>query len=128
MLYPLFIMKRVLIIEDEEDIAEAEKIILQGEFRVFIATTGSEGLAMAEKLRPDVIVLDIMLPHMSGYEIAQKLRDNKNLSNTKIVMVTAKSEQADEDMGRYVGADDYIMKPFEPDELTRVVNQVLKKG
>jgi len=121
-------MKRVLIIEDEEDIAEAEKIILQDEFRVFIATTGSEGLAMAEKLRPDVIVLDIMLPHMSGYEIAQKLRDNKKLSSTKIVMVTAKSEQADEDMGRYVGADDYIMKPFEPDELTHIVNQVLKKG
>lgn len=121
-------MKKVLIVEDEEHIAECEKIILQDEFKVFIAETGKEGLELAEKIRPDVIVLDIMLPHMSGYEVCQKIRDNKNLSNTRIVMVTSKSEQADEDIGMDTGADDYIMKPFEPAELIHVVHQVLKKG
>ncbi|NQU98626.1 response regulator [Candidatus Woesearchaeota archaeon] len=120
-------MKRVLIIEDEEDIAEAEKLILQDHFKVYVAYTGSEGLAMAEKLRPDVIVLDIMLPHISGYEIAQRLKDNKNLANSRIVMVTAKSEQADEDMGKYSGAEVYVTKPFEPEELLEAVNKVLKK-
>lgn len=120
-------MVKVLVIEDEAHIADAEKLILQDEHRVFIANTGSEGLAMATKLRPEVIVLDIMLPHISGYEILQKLREDKTLSNTKIVMVTAKNEQADEDIGMDLGADDYIMKPFEPEELTHVVNQVLKR-
>ncbi|MBC8495843.1 response regulator [archaeon] len=120
-------MKRLLIIEDEEHIAEAEKLILKDKYRVFVARTGSEGLEMAKKIRPDVIVLDIMLPHISGYEICQRLRDEKNLSNVKIVMVTAKSEQADEDIGMDLGADDYIMKPFEPEELLHVVSQVLKK-
>lgn len=120
-------MKRLLIIEDEEDIANAEKLILKDQFKVFVANTGSDGLAMAKKLRPDIIVLDIMLPHMSGYELCQKIRDEKSLANTKIVMVTAKSEQADEDIGMDLGADDYIMKPFEPDELLFVVNQVLKE-
>lgn len=120
-------MKRLLIIEDEEHIAEAEKLILKDKYRVFVARTGSEGLEMAKKIRPDVIVLDIMLPHISGYEICQRLRDEKNLSNVKIVMVTAKSEQADEDIGMDLGADDYVMKPFEPDELLHVISQVLKK-
>lgn len=121
-------MKRVLIIEDEEPIAEAEKIILQDQFKVFVARTGSEGFNMAKKIRPDVIILDIMLPQISGYELCQKFREDKNLSNTKIVMVTAKGEEADENLGMDLGADDYIMKPFEPDELTYVVNQVLKKS
>ncbi|MFH1590009.1 MAG: response regulator [archaeon] len=120
-------MMKVLVIEDEEDIAQAEKLILQDEYKVFMAHTGNEGLAMAEKIRPDVIILDIMLPHMSGYEICQKIRDNKNLSNTKIIMVTSKGEQADEDIGLDLGADDYVMKPFEPEELLHVIKQVLKK-
>ncbi len=120
-------MKTILIIEDEEHIANAEKIILKDEFKVFIAETGTAGLSMASKIRPDVILLDIMLPHMSGYEVCQKLRDDKNLSNTKIIMVTSKSEQADEDIGMDLGADDYIMKPFEPDELLHVIEQALKK-
>lgn len=120
-------MKTVLIIEDEEHIADAEKLILQDRFKVFVARTGSEGLAMAIKIRPDIIVLDIMLPHMSGYEICQKIRDEKNLGSVKIVMVTSKSGQADEDIGIDMGADDYIMKPFEPNELLHVIDQVLKK-
>ncbi|MFH1771102.1 MAG: response regulator [archaeon] len=120
-------MKKVLIIEDEEHIAEGEKLVLQGKFKVFTAENGSEGLAKASRLRPDVILLDIMLPHMSGYEICQKIRDDKNLSNVKIVMVTSKSAPEDEDIGIDLGADDYIMKPFEPDELLHVINQVLKK-
>lgn len=121
-------MKKVLIIEDEEHIAGGEKLILQDKFKVFVAYNGVEGLAMASKIRPDVVLLDIMLPHMSGYEICQKIRDNKNLSNVKIIMVTSKSQQADEDIGIDMGADDYIMKPFEPEELLHVINQVLKKG
>ncbi|MBU0471230.1 MAG: response regulator [Nanoarchaeota archaeon] len=121
-------MKKVLIIEDEEYIANAEKLILQDEFKVFVAHNGNEGLSMAKRLRPDVIVLDIMLPQMSGYELCQKIRDEKTIANTKVVMVTAKSEQADEDMGKYTGANEYITKPFEPEDLISAVHKVLKKG
>jgi len=121
-------MKKILIIEDEEHIAEAEKLILQDKFKVLVAKNGTNGLAMAVKMRPDIIVLDIMLPHMSGYEICQKLRDEKSLSNTKIIMATAKTQEADERLGLNMGADEYIKKPFEPEELLEVIDKVLKKG
>ena len=119
-------MKRcVLIVEDEKNIAEAQSLILEEDFQVHHASNGEEGLEMANKLKPHLVILDIMLPKMSGYEVCKKIKSNADLKHTKIVMVTAKNQQIDENLGMGLGADDYIMKPFEADELKHVVYQAL---
>jgi two-component system, OmpR family, alkaline phosphatase synthesis response regulator PhoP len=120
------VKKKVLIIEDEKNIANAEKMILQDDYHVVLAHDGLNGLKMAQSHKPDIVVLDLMLPGMHGYDVCKKLREDKNLKDTKIVMVTAKSDDKDEIKGMDLGADDYIMKPFEPVELKHVIKQVLK--
>ena len=119
--------KNVLIIEDDENIAKAEELILMNDFNVHIAKDGEEGLKKAEELKPDLIVLDLMMPKIGGVEVCKKIREHDQLKAIKIVMVTAKDQRKDELKGMGVGADDYIMKPFEADELIHVVNQVLNK-
>lgn len=119
--------KSVLIVEDEKHIAEAQSLVLGEHYNVHHASDGAEGLKMAERLKPNVVILDIMLPKMSGYEVCRKIRSNAELKGTKIVMVTAKNQQIDENAGMDIGADDYIMKPFEAEELKHVVSQVLKR-
>ena len=117
--------KSVLIIEDEKHIAEAQSLILSDIYKVHHAPDGEKGIEMANKLKPHVVVLDIMLPKMSGYDVCKKIRANAELKGTKIVMVTAKNQEIDEEEGMGIGADDYIMKPFEADELKHVIEQVL---
>lgn len=117
--------KSIVIVEDEVNIANAERLILQSDFNVHLAHDGEEGLRLIKKLRPDAVVLDLMLPKMSGFEICKRIRKDNQLASTKVVMVTAKSEDRDEMKGMDYGADDYIMKPFEPVELRHVINQML---
>lgn len=119
--------KSVLIIEDDKNIAKAQAMILQEAFIVHHAYDGDQGLKAAKELKPDIILLDLMLPKRGGYDVCFNLRQNKELSNSKIVMVTAKNQPIDEDKGILVGADDYIMKPFEPEELLHIIYQVMKK-
>jgi len=114
-----------LIIEDEPNIARAEAIILGNQYQIHHAYDGKEGLKKAKEIKPDLIILDLMLPKRGGYDLCFNIRQNKELENTKIVMVTAKNQHIDEDKGILVGANDYIMKPFEPEELLHVVDQVL---
>jgi len=116
----------IVIVEDEVNIAIAEKLILENEYEVHLAHDGEEGLKKIKQVKPDLVVLDLMIPKMSGLEVCRMLRDDDNLKHTKVVMVTAKNTQEDEDKGMDLGADDYIMKPFEPIELMHVVKQVLK--
>ena len=117
--------KNILIIEDDANISAAQKIILEENFNVHIASDGEEGFNKAKELKPDLIILDLMLPKMDGIQVCKSIRTDENISATKIVMVTAKDKSIDEVKGMDTGADDYIMKPFEPDELMHVVNQVL---
>lgn len=118
-------MKTVLIVEDEVHIATAEKMILEQNYIVHLAHDGEAGLEMAKKVKPDVIVLDVMMPKMSGFEVCKAIRAERGLKNSKIIMVTAKNQEKDEVHGLDLGADDYIMKPFEPEELMHVVDQML---
>lgn len=119
--------KSVVIIEDDVNIAKAEKLILQDKFEVHLAHDGESGLDLVRKKKPDIVVLDLMLPRLHGFELCKRIKAEQGLKNTKIVMVTAKNEEKDEAMGMNLGADDYIMKPFEPFELVHVVNQVLRQ-
>lgn len=122
----LQIKKKALIIEDEQNIANAEALILGDDFEIHHAFDGEEGLQKAKDIKPHLVILDLMLPKRNGYDICYHLRQDKTLKGTKIIMVTAKNQQIDQDKGMFIGADEYIKKPFAPDELLKVINQVLK--
>src|SRR3989338_8673622 len=119
--------KTIVIAEDEKAIADAERLILEDEFMVHLAHDGEQAISTINRVKPDIVVLDLMLPKLNGLEICKKIRENKDLSHTKIVMVTANNTTQDEMRGLGVGADDYIMKPFEPSELLHVTRQILKR-
>ena len=119
--------KSIVIIEDDVNIARAEELILQNNFDVHVAHDGEQGLNLIKEKKPDIVVLDLMLPKLHGFEVCKRIRQDSDITKTKIVMVTAKNEERDEARGMNLGADDYIMKPFEPIELMHVVNQVLKQ-
>ena len=108
-------MSRILIIEDEEAIADLEKDYLElSDFEVEIEHTGDEGLQKALKEDVDLIILDLMLPGMDGFEVCKKIREEKNIP---ILMVSAKKDDIDKIRGLGLGADDYMTKPFSPSEL-----------
>ena len=108
-------MSRILIIEDEEAIADLEKDYLElSGFEVSIRNTGDEGLRTALAGEFDLIVLDLMLPGMDGFEICRHIREEKNIP---IIMVSAKKDDIDKIRGLGLGADDYMTKPFSPSEL-----------
>lgn len=108
-------MKRILIIEDEKGIAEIERDYLELEgFSVSIESNGASGLARAENEDFDLIILDIMLPDLDGFDICRSIRKTKDIP---MIMVSAKSEKIDKIRGLGLGADDYITKPFDPAEL-----------
>ena len=108
-------MSRILIIEDEEAIADLEKDYLElSDFEVEIEHTGDEGLQKALKEDFDLIILDLMLPGMDGFEVCKKIREEKNIP---ILMVSAKEDDIDKIRGLGLGADDYMTKPFSPSEL-----------
>ena len=114
--------KRVLIIDDEPDIVELIECILKLEnVECIKAYDGEKGLFMAKQAKPDVILLDIMLPKMNGYEIARALRADESCKDIPIVMLTARTQQSDIALGKEVGADEYVPKPFAMDELVDVI-------
>jgi len=105
----------ILIVDDEEDILELLKYNLSREgYKVISATTGEEGLKLAKTKVPDLMILDLMLPGVDGLEVCRELKSDKNTANIPIIMLTAKSEEADMVTGLELGADDYIPKPFSP--------------
>ena len=118
-------MSRILIIEDEEAIADLEKDYLElSGFEVKICNTGDEGLQTALREEFDLIVLDLMLPGLDGFEECRKVREEKNIP---IIMVSAKKEDIDKIRGLGMGADDYMTKPFSPSELVARVKAHLAR-
>ena len=108
-------MSRILIIEDEEAIADLEKDYLElSDFEVTVKNRGDDGLREALAQSYDLIILDLMLPGIDGFEICRKIRENKNIP---ILMVSAKKDDIDKIRGLGLGADDYMTKPFSPSEL-----------
>ncbi len=119
-------MERILIIEDEESIlmALADDLSLEG-YEVSSARDGLGGLAMAKEKGHDLIILDIMLPKMDGFEVCKQLRQAG--VGTPILMLTAKSQEVDKVLGLELGADDYVTKPFSPRELLARVKAILRR-
>lgn len=119
-------MPTILVADDEANIRELCSLYLEKEgYRVVPAADGEEALTMAREHPPDLIVLDLMMPKLDGYEVTKQLRRN---SDVPILMLTARSEDVDRIVGLELGADDYLGKPFHPRELTARVKAILRRA
>lgn len=119
----------ILVIEDEAALVELVRYNLEKEgFRVTAANDGEEGLALLNEGKPDLLVLDWMLPHVSGIEICRQVRRKTELRDLPVIMLTARGEEADRIRGLEVGADDYVIKPFSPSELVARIRAVLRRA
>ncbi len=117
--------QRILIVDDDKNICQVIKLYLENEgYSTALAYNGQEGLAAFEQFNPSLIVLDIMMPVMDGREMCREVRKK---SNTPIIMLSAKGETFDKVLGLELGADDYVVKPFEPKELLARVKSILRR-
>jgi DNA-binding response OmpR family regulator len=118
--------KTVLIVDDEPGIVvPLEFLMKQNGFRVLVARSGEEALNFLSQQKPDLILLDIMLPSCSGFEVCQRIRENPVWKEIKIILLTAKSREIDIAKGMALGADAYITKPFSTRELVKKVAQMI---
>jgi DNA-binding response OmpR family regulator len=119
--------KRILIADDEEDVVTTLQFTLEKEgYQCLTAYDGKEALDKAKRENPDLIVLDIMMPKMNGYEVSRLLKFDARFKHIPIVMLTARTQAKDKEIGRDTGADVYITKPFEMDDLVSTVHNILK--
>ncbi|MCM2358537.1 MAG: response regulator transcription factor [Geobacteraceae bacterium] len=122
-------MKTILIIEDERDLAELVAFNLEQEgYRPIVALDGVAGLEAARTGSPDLILLDLMLPGMSGTELCRTLKGDKRTAALPVIVLTAKGEEIDRVVGFEIGADDYVVKPFSTRELLLRIKAVLRRA
>ncbi|PWT94027.1 MAG: DNA-binding response regulator [Acidobacteria bacterium] len=120
--------KNILVVEDEKDIIEILRYSLEKEgYRVHVAQDGHAALEIAEKVVPNLILLDLMLPGLDGIEVCKRLKKEERLREIPVIMVTAKAEEADKVRGLEIGADDYVTKPFSSKELVARVKAHLRR-
>lgn len=120
---------RILLIEDDPDILELlDYILSQQRYKVYSAKNGEYGLKLCKELCPDLIILDLMLPGMDGLEVCKAIRMDPTIPFAPIIMLTAKSQESDIIVGLELGADDYITKPFSPQELCARVKAILRRS
>ncbi|TSE09221.1 MULTISPECIES: response regulator transcription factor [Aquimarina] len=119
-------MKKILIVDDEPNIVMSlEYTFKKKNFEVFIARDGGEALQIAKDNIPDVVLLDIMMPNVDGYETLKKIKSNPSLKNTKVVFLSAKNKVADIEKGLKLGADKYLTKPFSVKKLVIEIEELL---
>ena len=120
--------KKILVVEDEQDILQLITLYLEKEgFRTVSAKTGAEALRQAKQEKPDLVVLDLMLPEMDGLEVCKRLRSAPDTALLPIIMLTAKAEESDTIIGLELGADDYVTKPFSPKALVARVKALFRR-
>ena len=120
--------RRVLIAEDEPSIVISLEFLLRGAGHdVTVARNGSDALALTEKLRPDLVVLDVMLPGVDGFEVCRRIRGSRATRGTRILMLTARGRQSEMDKGLAAGADAYMTKPFATRELLETIAGLLDR-
>ena len=119
--------KKILVVDDEQDLVETIRSKLSSEgYKVFAAHTGVEALEKAKDTKPDLILLDIMMPELNGYQVCKKIKEDDSLKNIPDVILTAKAQESDKFWGLETGADDYITKPFEFKSLLKTITKHLK--
>jgi diguanylate cyclase (GGDEF)-like protein len=125
----LRVPETILVVDDDPDIARFVEVNLRSAgYDVAVAGDGEEALDKASEIRPDLVLLDVMMPRIDGFEVAQRLRRSPQTANTSIIMLTAKALSADKVTGLQSGADDYIIKPFDPIELLARVKGTLRRA
>jgi DNA-binding response OmpR family regulator len=119
-------MKKVLIVDDEADIIEILQFVLEAQgYECITALDGEEGLKLARESNPDLIILDVMMPKMNGYKICRLLKFDEKYKNIPILMVTARAQDKDKEIGEETGANEYITKPFQVDYVIEKVKSYL---
>lgn len=121
--------KKLLFIDDDEGLINMMRIIFKRKsYDFYSAGFGKEGIEMAEEIEPDVIVLDIGLPDMKGFEVCKKIKEMKKGEQVPIIFVTGQYfSEEDKERGLKLGADDFLIKPFDPDELLTRISSILKR-
>ena len=120
--------KTVLVVDDEQDILDLVRFRLEHDgYRVLTASDGQTGLTLAQQERPDLCILDVMMPKLSGLEVLANLRADPATADTRVILLTARGQDADVDRGFELGAQDYVTKPFSPKELRRRVHAQLSR-
>lgn len=115
-------MRKIVIVDDEPNIVMSlEYTFKKNDFEVFIARDGSEALEILNEVVPDVVLLDIMMPKVDGYETLRQIKENKKLKHTKVVFLTAKNKVTDIEKGLSLGADKYLTKPF---SIKKIVSEI----
>ncbi|MEI6831802.1 MAG: response regulator [Candidatus Omnitrophota bacterium] len=118
--------KRILVVDDEIDLVEMLSIRLEAnDYEVFAAYDGQEGLDKARTLKPDLIILDLMLPKLDGFKVCRMLKFDEKYKQIPIILFTARAQESDVKLGKEVGADAYVTKPFEPDILLGKIAEFL---
>lgn len=121
-------MKKILIVDDQPEVRELVDVTLRiGEYTIWQAANGDQALTVAHAKHPDLILLDVMMPNSSidGFEVCRRLKSDPETQNIYVVMLTARGQDTDLEMGRQVGADDYFTKPFSPLQLMNKVEELL---
>jgi DNA-binding response OmpR family regulator len=117
--------KRILLVDDDREIVEAMRVALEAQdYRILVARDGNQGLAMAEREDPDLVILDMMMPKRSGFLVLEKLRRTRQVP-TRVIMITANEGSRHKAYAEMLGVDDYIRKPFAMDRLLDSVNRLL---
>src|SRR5499426_1836879 len=120
---------RVLVVEDEQDVAELIRYNLAKEgYDVRVTGNGADALRQAREARPELILLDIMVPQLNGWEVCRRLKQDADTRGIPVIMVTGRAEEGDKVLGFEMGADDYVTKPFSPRELIARVRAVMRRG
>lgn len=121
-------MKKILIVDDEQDIVESLKFVLEAsDYICYCAYNGEDGLRLAKEIVPDLMILDVMMPKINGYKISRLLKFDNKYKDIPILMVTARTQMEDKLIGEETGVDEYITKPFELDDIVKIVDSYLKK-
>ena len=121
-------MTKILVIEDEEALLEDIALLLSlNDYEVISAANGAEGLQKMDEEQPDIVISDVMMPHMDGHDFLRAMRQHPSMATTPLIFLTAKAEPASVRLGMELGADDYLSKPFSGSQLTRAIEAQLKK-
>jgi len=120
--------KKILLVDDETDFVDVVRTRLEAhQYKVIPAYDGEEALEKIKEEKPDLIILDIVLPKLNGFDVCRKLKIDDNYKDIPIIMLTAKFQKSDIEFGKAMGADAYIVKPFEPEVLVEKMRELLKK-
>lgn len=126
--HEVFIVKKILIVEDQEEIRELIRVTLEfDDYEIQEAPNGDEGLRKAASFCPDLVLLDVMMPGgLNGLQVCQRIKSDAALKRTKVILLTARGQESDRQAGLQAGADEYLIKPFSPLELMKVIGKVIR--